>query len=224
MAYANTNPTHYKTQNKRSDTSKLAILCLISFIALGSFAAIKMVPEGDFSLAQFFSTKKSNNKHAVELGGVELGSTIDLVRNTQPEATKSLTATGAITMAFAEKDSAYMVWYGEDGPNHVAYKARQTRIIRDMSEDEFVGQLTVKYGAPTLSSCSRRVTDGIRDCHFSWWIPKDIRLDLSSRQFSKSPTPTLKVMMQITDTRMDLRLQRTAQRTAGRKASSVSIF
>lgn len=89
----------------------------------------------------------------------------------------------------------------------MAYKARQVQIIENQSEDKFVGQLSKEYGPPSLPSCSRRITDGIRDCHFSWWVPDNVRIDLNSRDVKNARTPSLKISMQITDTRMNMRLQ-----------------
>ncbi|MBL4748726.1 MAG: hypothetical protein JKY17_08255 [Magnetovibrio sp.] len=230
MAYSKTQKKRDKAQHEanRSETSNLAILCALSLIALGAFVVIKMVPTGNFTIGQLFSFQKTPPKTAVSLGGVKLGSTLDTVHKMQPTATQDVSASGAITMAFADEGAAYMVWYAKTDTQTIAYKARQSRIIEGVSEDEFVGQLTTKYGPPSLATCSRRVTNGIRDCHFSWWIPKDIRLDLTSRQLSKLKGSALHITTQITDTRVALNLQRSARNLTRSKrllkASSVKVF
>jgi len=225
MAYQQPQLTRYKTNKKRSDTSTLAILCLCSFVALGAFVGIKMAPDSGFSLSQFFTIAAPSQKNeAVMLGGIELGSSMDSALKTHPGAAKSITSSGAITMAFGDKDTHYIVWYGENKNQTVAYKARQNRTLVGITEDEFVGNLTTKFGPPSLSSCSRRIENGLRDCHFSWWIGNDIRLDLTSRQFTNRAIPKLKITLQTTDTRMALRLQRSAKNKTALKASSVKVF
>jgi len=218
MAYTETNSSHYRTSDSKNDLSALITLCFFAFLALGVFIAVKILPTSDFTIGQFFSKYGAPSKGAVSLGDIKLGSTINAIQKDHPDASQGITSTGALTMAFTENDAVYIVWYGKDGPNQVAYKARQNRIILNTTEDEYVGNLTKQYGAPSLSSCSSRIVDGLRDCHFSWWVPGDIRLDISSRQFIQNKVPSLKITMQITDTHMAHRLQRKALHGAVLKA------
>lgn len=210
----------YRLKPKTSKKSTLVVLCMLSFMALGIVAVVKKAPNVAFSFKQFFSVYASSENNAISLGDVKLGTTMSDVRSLQPDATMSVTRSGDITLAFTEKASAFMVWYSEVDSRHVAYKARQARTVKGMSEDDFIGELALKYGSPSLATCSRRVTDGIRDCHFSWWIKDDIRLDLTSRQRTKNKDSDLQVTLQITDTRMDSRLQRKTDL----KSSSVKMF
>ena len=209
-----------RSKSKTAKKSTLVVLCMLSFIALGVVAVVKKAPNVEFSFNQFFSIYTPPEDTAVSLGDVTLGSTMSAIRSTRPNATMSVTRSGDITLAFTEKSSAFMVWYSEVDSRHVAYKARQARTIKGMSEDDYIGELALKYGAPSLATCSRRVTDGIRDCHFSWWIQDDIRVDLTSRQRTKNKNADLQVTLQITDTRLDFQLQR---KTAS-KSSSVKMF
>jgi len=204
-------PQMNKHRKGNGDISVLLAMCMFAFIILGAFVAFKMLPTFEFKIGDLFISQAAYKKDSTTLGPVQLGSTIDAVRSTHPRATKSKTSSGSITMSFADGSDQYIVWYGEDGPKHVAFKARQNREIAGVSEDEFVGDLAGRYGAPSLASCSRRLADGMRDCHFSWWIPGQIRLDLNSRQYMTNEVPTLKISMQITDTRMEGRMQRTGQ-------------
>ncbi|MBL4692098.1 MAG: hypothetical protein JKY92_02070 [Magnetovibrio sp.] len=203
---------HFKTKHPHKKRSELSTLMLLSVLTLGIL--------GSMMVTNIFSFSSFSKTNAVSLGGVELGSSLDSFRDQQPQATSDLTRFGSLTMTFADLDSAYRIWYGEDGQNTVAYKARQSRVIDGISEDEFVGQLSMEYGPPSLSSCSRRVMDGIRDCHFSWWVPDNVRIDLNSRQIKKSSGPQIQITLQITDTRMNMRLQQ----QSARKGTSVSMF
>ena len=198
----------------RSDIAVLVSMCIFTFLVLGGFVANKLLPESDIKFgAVFQSYFEKGDDTAFKVGTVKLGTTIDRVRNRHANAVKGITADGAITLSFLDGTDRYMVWYGENGPNHVAYKARQSREIKGVTEDDFIGSIAERYGAPSLSSCSRRIVDGLRDCQFSWWIPGEIRLDINSRQNPRALTPSLKVTMQMTDTRQEGRMRRTAQRT-----------
>lgn len=211
-------PQMKQHRNGNGDISVLLAMCVFAFIILGAFLAFKMLPTFEFRIGDLFISQAAHKKDSSTLGPVQLGSTIDAVRSTHPRATKGITPSGSLTMAFADGSDQYIVWYGEDGPNHVAFKARQSRTIAGVSEDEFVGDIAGRYGAPSLASCSRRLADGMRDCHFSWWVPGKIRLDLNSRQFMTNQVPTLKISMQITDTRMEGRMQRSGQRATSPRA------
>ncbi|PCI38771.1 MAG: hypothetical protein COB46_10655 [Rhodospirillaceae bacterium] len=209
-----------RRKSKSATKSTLVVLCMLSFMAIGAVAVVKKAPNVEFSFSQFFSIYAPTENAAISLGEVTLGSTMSAIRNTQPGATMGVTRSGDITLAFTDKASAFMVWYSEVDSRHVAYKARQAHTVKGISEDDYIGGLALKYGAPSLATCSRRVTDGIRDCHFSWWIKDDIRLDLTSRQRTKTRNSDLQVTLQITDTRLDLKLQR---KTAS-KSASVKMF
>jgi len=198
---------------RRNDITVLLAMCGFLFLVLGTFALIKFTPGLEFRLGSFFSMIGPNAQSGYQLGNVKLGTTMDVLRRSQPDAQKAITSGGAILMSFADGDAKYMVWYGEDGPYHIAYKARQNRTITGMSEDDYIGTIAKRYGAPSVSACTRRITDGIRDCRFSWWMPGEMRLDLISRQDATDPsattaTPNLEVTMIATDTRLEGRILR----------------
>ncbi len=209
---------YYKQEPERSmrnDIVMLLAMCAFAFFVLGSFIAIKMIPDSEIKVGSFFSTYFDNrDDSSFMLGSVKLGTSIDQVRNRHANVVKGVTADGSITMAFLDGNERYIVWYGEDGPTHVAYKARQSQTLPGVSEDDFIGSIAERYGAPSLSSCSRRITDGMRDCQFSWWIPGEVRMDVNSRQDPRATQQSLQVTMQITDTRQEGRMRRTAQRTS----------
>lgn len=210
MPYIHPHMNQNRTGN--GDISTLLAMCMFAFIILGAFVAFKMLPAFEFKIGDLFVSPAAQTNHATVLGPIALGTTIDAVRESHPRAAKSVSALGATTLSFADGNDQYIVWYGDDGNDRVAFKARQSRRIVGVSEDEFVGDLAARYGAPSLASCSRRLADGMRDCHFSWWVPGQIRLDLNSRQFMNNLVPTLLTTMQITDTRMEGRMRRTGQR------------
>ena len=216
MAHAH--PQMKRNRSGNGDISMLLTLCMFAFLILGAFVAFKMAPPFEFKLGNLFISQPAQTNQATMLGPVELGDTIDAVRKSHPAAIKSVSARGGTSLSFADGNDQYIVWYGNDGPKTVAFKARQNRKVIGVTEDEFVGDLAAHYGAPSLASCSRRLADGMRDCHFSWWVPGKIRLDLNSRQFMDNTVPTLIVTMQITDTRMEGRMRRDGQRVQATKA------
>jgi len=209
---------HHGGKRKNNDTSMLLSLCLLAFLALSGFVAFKMLPTFEFRIGTLFSAHPPYNQDSITLGEIQLGATMNSLRNAHPGATKRIAASGAVTLSFSNNHTQYTVWYGKDGAKTVAFKARQSRTIVGVSEDDFVGDIATHYGAPSLAACSRRLTDGMRDCHFSWWVPGGIRLDLNSRQFSNVPTSTLRTTMQITNTRMEDLMRRTGQHAQRRPA------
>lgn len=201
-----------KPTGTRNDIVVLAAMCGFAFLVLGAFVLIKMLPDSELKIGAFLNSYlDQRNETSFTLGTVQLGTTIDQVRERHGHAVKGVTADGSITMAFLDGNDRYIVWYGEDGPRHIAYKARQMRELTGISEDEFIGSIAERYGAPSISTCSRRVLDGMRDCRFSWWIPGEVRMDVTSRKDPRVANPTLKVTLQITDTRKEGRLRRIAQ-------------
>jgi len=197
---------------QRNDIFALLAMCAFAFLALGTFVTVKYFPEAHVKIGVFFNSYYDvRDETSFKLGVVKLGTTIDDVRKRHAEAFKSVTADGAITLSFLDGEQRYTVWYGEDGPYHVAYKARQVSELTGVTEDEYIGAIAERYGAPSISTCSRRIVDGFRDCQFSWWIPGEVRLDVNSRQDPRASAPVLTVTQQITDTRREGRLQRTAQ-------------
>lgn len=212
-------PTAYNKHNRRkakpqrNEIKVLLTMCVAAILALGTVVTLTMASGMDFNLTNFFANYGAKDKapKELELSGVKLGTTIDALRARHPAARKGLTTSGAITMTFQDQGLPTMVWYGENGPSHVAYKMRQTSFITGMSEDEYVGQIVERYGAPSLASCSRRVSGGIRDCQFSWWVPGQLRLDLNSRQHignDREASDVLKITTQVTDTRLEGRFKR----------------
>ncbi|MBL4613365.1 MAG: hypothetical protein JKY27_00610 [Magnetovibrio sp.] len=197
-----------KKEPRQNDIKVLLVMCAFSFLVLGSFVAIQMVPGLKFNLGSLFSTIRTNEQPGYALGNVKLGTTLDVLRERHPNAQTGISSSGVITLAFAEKDARYTVWYAEDGPYHIAYKARQNQIITDMSEDDYISSIAKRYGAPSVSSCTRRLSDGLRDCRFSWWMPGKLRLDMNSRQNPNATTPRLMITLVATDTRMESRIRR----------------
>lgn len=220
QAYAHAQPQARTPRGRtpsavRSEIMVLLAMCVFAFLVLGAFLAVKFLPAQDYEFGRFVHNYLNpRNEQALVLGQVQLGTTMDRVRDDHRHAVKGVTRDGSITLAFLDGQDKYIVWYGENGPYHVAYRARQTRVVEGVSEDELVGAIVERYGAPSLASCSKRMTDGLRDCQFSWWIPGEVRMDVNSRQDTRGPTTKLTVTTQITDTRMAGRLQRTASRTA----------
>ena len=213
MAYTDSYMQQQRPQRTmRSEIMVLLAMCAFAFLMLGMVVLIKLLPNTDIQIGRFISGYFDvRDERSFALGAVKLGTTIDHVRGRYKGAVKGVTQDGSLTLAFLDGADKYIVWYGEDGPNHVAYKARQTQVLRGVSEDDFVGDIAERYGAPSLASCSKRVADGLRDCQFSWWIPGEVRLDVNSRQDTHLATPVLKVTSQITDTRLEGRLHRAVQ-------------
>jgi hypothetical protein len=195
----------------RSDILVLLGMCAFAILVLGASFVVKWLPANTINIGSLFTPHADNRDTAsFELGAVQLGTTLDHVRAQHTDIQKAITADGSITLSFFDGQDRYVVWYGEDGPQHIAYKARQVRELRGTTEDEFIGSLAERYGAPSISTCSRRVIDGVRDCQFSWWVPGEIRMDINSRQDPRDQTAALKVTTQITDTRAEGRLRRLA--------------
>lgn len=211
VLYRQTKPEKRKGDN---DITILLVMCAVAFLILGGLVLIKITPGTEFKLGSFFSAIGAKEHPGYTLGSVKLGTTMDVLRLQQPHAQKGITASGAITLAFDEQDAQYTVWYGEDGPYHIAYKARQSRIVTGMSEDDYIGEIAKRFGAPSVASCTRRITDGMRDCRFSWWMPGELRLDLNSRQDLSATTPRLMITLITTDTRLEGRLQRNKSKTS----------
>lgn len=199
-------------RSMRGDIIALLSMCAFAFLVLGAFIAVKMVPQTELKIGTLFNSYLDvRDDTSFTLGAVKLGTTIDQVRNHHEKALKGITADGSITLTFSDGADRYIVWYGENGPQHIAYKVRQVRELSNVTEDEFIGAIAERYGAPSLSTCSRRIVDGVRDCQFSWWIPGEVRLDINSRQDPKATQPVLKITQQITDTRQEGRLHRAAR-------------
>jgi len=196
-----------KDHRSDKDISVLFAMFLFAFLVLGTFIMIKITPGMEFKLGSFFSMVSNKPHPGHILGNVKLGTTMNVLSAQQPNAEKAIAANGAITLAFDEGDARYTVWYGEDGPYHIAYKARQHRAITGMSEDDFIGTIAQRYGAPSVSTCTRRIADGVRDCRFSWWMPGEVRLDLNSRQLIGSTEQRLMVTMTATDTHLESRIR-----------------
>jgi hypothetical protein len=213
-----TTARHYKVKNDRNTRSDIVILltmCTFAFVIFGAGLALKMTPTSVFNFSALFSSHSTKHVDATTtLGPVKLGSSLDEVRKLYEHAFKGITADGSITLAFMDGNDHYIVWYGEDGPLHIAYKIRQTRILNGVSEDDYIGSIAERYGAPSMSTCSKHFSDGLRDCQFSWWVPGEVRLDVNSRQDTHDTKQRLKITRQITDSRLEGRFIRTAQRTS----------
>lgn len=204
-------PTRKQERTMRSEILVLLGMCAFAFMVLGASYVVKWLPANTINIGALFTPNFDNrDTTSFKLGAVQLGTTLDQVRAQHADVHKGITADGSITLAFLDGQDRYIVWYGEVGPKHVAYKARQVRELRGTTEDEFIGAIAERYGAPSISTCSRRVIDGVRDCQFSWWVPGEIRMDVNSRQETNVNTTTLKVTTQITDTRAEGRLRRLA--------------
>jgi|GEM_PF-1331569 len=197
-----------KKRHRDNDIGALFAMVVFTFLVLGTFIMIKVTPGMEFKLGSFFSMIGGSTQPNYHLGKVELGTTMDVLRTRQPDAQKTMASNGAILMSFTEEDAQFIVWYGEDGPYHTAYKVRQNRTITGMSEDEYIATFAKRYGAPSVSTCSKRITDGLRDCRFSWWMPGEVRLDMISRQSNDAPVQRLDITLITTDTRLEGRIMR----------------
>ena len=208
VLYKQEKPKQKSRRRRDNDMAILFAMCVFTFLVLGTYVMIKITPGMEFKLGSFFSMIGGDPSSSYQLGKVKLGTTMDVLRTSQPGAQKTMASNGAILMSFTEEDAHFIVWYGEDGPYHTAYKVRQNRTITDMSEDDYIGTIAKRYGAPSVSTCSKRITDGLRDCRFSWWMPGEVRLDLVSRQDIGAPTPSLDITLITTDTRLEGRIMR----------------
>lgn len=193
---------------RQMDISILVTMLFFVLIVIGTYAAIKLMPGMEFKMGSFFTALSNKPQADTVVGNIKLGSTLDVLREKYPYAEKAVAANGALTMGYDDGDSRYTIWYGEDGPYHIAYKARQYRVLPGVSEDDYVNDIVKKFGAPSVSTCSRSIVDGMRDCRFSWWMPDELRLDLTSRQDTSTKDPRLMVTLVATDTRLEGRIQR----------------
>ncbi len=197
-----------KKKPNANELPMLLAMCVFSFLVLGTYAMVKFTPGMEFKLGALFSTANDRPSSAYLIGNIKLGTTMDVLRAAHPNAQKAIAPNGSITLGFADAGSTYQIWYGEDGPSLIAYKARHDQIIEGISEDDYINTLAKDYGSPSLSTCTRRTSDGVRDCRFSWWMPGDMRVDLISRQ-DQSPSPSrLMVTTITTDTRLEGRMIR----------------
>ncbi len=206
-------PKQERKQNE-NDIAVLFAMCVFAFLVLGTFLAVKFTPGLEFRLSAFFSVIGATDHPGYQLGNVKLGTTMDVLRQQQPDAIKGMTANGSLTLSYQDDEANYTVWYAEDGPYHIAYKARQSRVIEGMSEDDYIGSLAKRYGAPSVSTCSRRITDGMRECRFTWWMSGEVRMDLHSRQELGTDVQRLLVTQIATDTRLEGRIRRANLNTA----------
>ncbi|MCW8915966.1 MAG: hypothetical protein OQK24_08950 [Magnetovibrio sp.] len=197
-----------KRQEKDNDIKTLVLMCLFAFLILGSFVMIKMTPGMEFKISTFFSMAGMKERTGYQLGNVKLGTTMDVLRKDHPDAHKAMAANGAVTLSYNDTDGDYTVWYGEDGPYHIAYKARRNHTVTDLSEEEFVRNVSKRYGGPSVTSCNRRLTDAMQECQYSWWMPGELRLDMISRRDPSIPNADINVTMMATDTRLEGRIRR----------------
>ena len=206
-----------REQGKDNDLAMLLVMCLFAFMMLGGFVFIKMTPGVDFNIASLFSMAGVKESSAYTLGNVRLGTTLDVLRKDFPNAYKAMSANGSVTMSFTDDDGNYTVWYGEDGPTHLAYKVRQNYSSDEVSEDELVNTVAKRYGRPSVSTCSKRSTDGVRECRYSWWLRGELRLDMVTRlSLREAPTRT-NITMMATDTNMETQVLRANLGTTVRK-------
>jgi len=197
-----------KRRHRDKDVSLLVALCVFSLALLGSFVALKLIPKPGLDLASFFSLAKTRDAAQKNWGMEKLGTTIDVLRARQPGALQTTSKNGSIMVSFSEDDGRYLVWYGQDGADQIAYKSRQNRIIEDTSEESYIATIAKRYGAPATSECNRAIASDQRDCQFSWWTPDEVRLDLTSRRSVKDTTANLDVTLVATDTRLEGRILR----------------
>ncbi len=197
-----------KHRGKDTDIKTLALMCLFAFFILGSFIMIKMTPGMEFKISTFFSMAGVRDHPGYQLGNVKLGTTMDILRKDHPDAYKAMAPNGAVTLSYTDTDGNYTVWYGEDGPYHIAYKARRNHTVTDTSEDEFIRNVSKRYGGPSVTSCNRRLTDGMQECKYSWWMPGELRLDVISRRDPSVARGDMNVTMMATDTRLEGRIRR----------------
>ena len=198
-----------RPRSRDNDIRVLLWMCLIAFMVLSSFAAVKLIPGAEFRLDALFKTWSGNGHPNYQLGKVKLGTTMNILEDRHPGAQKAVAANGSIALSFNEADARYLVWYALDGPYHIAYKARQNRDVTGVSEADYVAKFVQEYGAPSVSTCSKRIMDAVRDCHYSWWLPAELRVDLITRVgTSATATDKLHVTLTATDTHMENRIQR----------------
>ncbi|MEG3617981.1 hypothetical protein V5T82_05890 [Magnetovibrio sp. PR-2] len=206
-----------RQQGKDNDLTMLLMLCLFAFLMLGGFVFVKVTPGVDFNFAALFSMAGVKNDPAYQLGNVRLGTTLDILRKDFPNAYKAMSANGSVTMSFSDDDGDYTVWYGEDGPMHMAYKVRQNYNAQSVSEDELVNTVAKRYGRPSVSECSKRSTDGVRECRYSWWLRGELRLDMVTRLSQREAPGITQVTMMATDTNMETQVRRANLGTNVRK-------
>lgn len=206
-----------REQGKDNDLAMLITLCVFAFLMLGGFVFVKMTPGVDFNIAALFSMAGVKEDPAYQLGNVRLGTTLDVLRKDFPHAYKAMSANGSVTMSFSADDGDYTVWYGEDGPTHLAYKVRQNYAADPVSEDELINAVAKRYGAPSVSTCSKRTTDRARECRYSWWLRGELRLDMITRLGLREAPTTTHVTMMATDTRMENQVRRANLSTSIRK-------
>lgn len=222
VLYEQPEPEKAPSGLKGKEVPILLAMCLFSFLVLGTYLLIKFTPGMEYKLGAMFYATNDRFSSAYQVGNVRLGTTMDVLRAVQPHAQKAIAPNGAITMAFVDGDSSYQIWYAEDGPYNIAYKARKDQVVMGQSEDDYINALAKEYGAPSVSSCSRRTSDGVRDCRFSWWMPGEIRIEVISRQDQSvdktDASASLSVTTITTDTRLEGRMFRTQLETAAERA------
>lgn len=89
LLYHKPKPKKQPGRPGRNDTKVLLAMCLFSFLVLGTFVAIQMIPGMQFKLGSIFSLAGTNEHPGYTLGNVKLGTTIDILRVRHPNAQKA---------------------------------------------------------------------------------------------------------------------------------------
>ncbi len=163
-----------------ADISILVALCLFAIIMLAALIATQNRTVLSTELTSFFIEINKERNSGFQLGPLKLGATLQSHRAKRPDGVVSVNAKGNIALSFEESGATFTVWYG--GPEkQLAYRTRMSTAFEGNANEDAIDAIIKRYGSPSITSCDRRVTDGVLACNYSWWLPSDIRVDIASR-------------------------------------------
>lgn len=183
-----------------ADASILGMLCIFSLLMLASYIMVMNPKALSNETTSFFVELSESKNQRFQMGHIKLGSSLADLRKLRSDAIAGVTSSGNVSAIYKDGGATYSAWYGTEGSRNFSYRVRYDNNFTNTDEDAFISEISERFGGPSTSSCNARITDGMRACKFSWWLPDAVRLDVSTRTPIKN-TDHLKLTIIATDTR-----------------------
>lgn len=196
-----------KDDDQKEDVSILVALCLFSLILLAAYLTVINRNMVTGEVTSFFTEISKSKNQRFQIGDMKIGSSLMSLKKIKPSAIVGVNATGQVSAQYKDGDATYTAFFGNEGSRSFSYIIRYDNVFNNTDEDAVINEISEKYGSPSTNSCNARITDGVRACKFTWWLPDGIILDAVTRQPIKDGE-WLNLTIIATDTRLKNRIQR----------------
>jgi len=145
----------------------------------------------------------------MHIGPASIGESVQTFLERNPGASLRRAGNGSRVALVNDPTGAFAVSFLSDHDGGQAFRVRYENTFKELSEEDLMGRLSAKFGAPLTSKCVRRTYREGRQCDLSWRSQKAVRVsaNLHTVAVAHGERRETRLQLEAVDTALEQRLR-----------------